>query len=80
MAFKFPWSDKRAGAAGDRAWPVSGSSACTYSPGPGVGREPAAALLFIPNPAPKKLGKRMENDDLLKTQNSLQDMFVAIIL
>lgn len=34
VAFEFPWSDKGAGAAGDRAWPASGSSAHTYSPGP----------------------------------------------
>lgn len=57
VAFKFPWSDKGTGAAGERAWPVSGSSAYTYSPGPGVGREPAAALLFIS----KSKGVREEN-------------------
>lgn len=75
VALKFPWSDKGAGAAGDRAWPVSVSSAYSYS-WPQSGGESAAAFLFISN----SKGVREENDKLLKTQGSLQDMFVVIIL
>lgn len=59
VAFQFLWSDKGAGAAGDRAWPMSGSSAYTYSPGHRERREPAAALLLIPKSSSK--GVREEN-------------------
>lgn len=74
VAFKFPWSEKGAGAAGDRTWPASGSSAYTYSPGPGRAESQQLHFCSYPNPTPKELGKRMANDSLLKTQSSLQDV------